>query len=230
LVRLTDQQSLSSLAEILMGARWLGYEAWQDTPPGSMNESEIISFVSKDVQDFFSLLAERQIPYVLVGGVALLRYIEGRNTRDINLLLSTESFKKMPEFAVVHEDRPVIRATFRKIPVDLLLTEDPIFKLVSRSYATIHRFQELAVPCATVEGLLLLKLYALPSLYRQGNTQRIALYETDILMLLDRHPVATEPLLEILAPFVEEGAVVELRRIVEDIRIRIARTKQSKAN
>jgi hypothetical protein len=230
LVRLTDQQPLSSVAEILMGARWLGAEAWDNTALTSMTESEIISFVSKDVQDFFTLLAQRHIPYVLVGGVALLRYIEGRNTRDIDLLLSIQSFKKIPEFTIVQEDRPVIRAIFRKIPVDLLLTEDPLFKLVSRSYATTHRFQEVAVPCATVEGLLLLKLYALPSLYRQGNTQRIALYETDILMLLDRHPVPTEPLLQILAPFIDEGAVVELRKIIDDIRARIARTKQTKTN
>lgn len=195
-----------------------------------MSESDIISFVSKDVRDFFTLLAKRAIPHVLVGGVALLRYIEGRNTRDIDLLVSMQSFKKIPELTIVHEDRPVIRATFRKIPVDIHLTEDPPFKLVARHHVTAHRFQELSIPCATVEGLVLLKLYALPSLYRQSNTQRIALCETDILMLLDRYNVSMEPLFLELAPFIEEGAMVELRKIVDEIRVRIARTKQSTKN
>ena len=37
-----------------------------------------------------------------------------------------------------------------------------------------------------VEGLLLLKLFALPSLYRQGKIDRVELYEHDVAMLM-RH-------------------------------------------
>ncbi len=190
-----------------------------------MTES-YISFFSRDVQDLFALLGVRKIPYLLVGGVALLKYIEGRNTRDIDFLVSMQSFKKLPELIVEEKDSPVIRARFRSVPVDILLTKDPLFKLVHQHHATTHRFEEFTIPCATVEGLLLLKLYALPSLYRQSNTQRIALYEADILMLLDRYQPPVDPLLQTLTPFVEEGALAELRKTVEDIQIRIARTKQ----
>lgn len=117
----------------------------------------------------------------------------------------------------------MVRAQFRSLRVDFLLTTDPVFKLVHDRYATTHRFQELSVRCATVEGLLLLKLYALPSLYRQADTQRIALYETDILMLVDRHRPSLDALLETLRPFIEEGAMEGLRHIVTDIEQRIAR-------
>ena len=47
-----------------------------------MNPDILIETVSR----FFSLLSERQIDYVLVGGIALLQYVEGRNTEDIDLI------------------------------------------------------------------------------------------------------------------------------------------------
>jgi hypothetical protein len=41
------------------------------------------------VERLFTLLREREIEFVLVGGVALLQYIEGRNTEDIDLIMRT---------------------------------------------------------------------------------------------------------------------------------------------
>lgn len=179
--------------------------------------------LSQDVHDLFTLLCDRAVSYLLVGGVALLKYVEGRNTQDIDFVVSAESLKKLPEIVVTEREQEVVRAQFRSLRVDFLLTTDPVFKLVHDRYATTHRFQELSVRCATVEGLLLLKLYALPSLYRQADTQRIALYETDILMLVDRHRPSLDALLETLRPFIEEGAMEGLRHIVTDIEQRIAR-------
>lgn len=187
-----------------------------------------LSLLSQDVQSLFQILRERRVPYVLVGGVALLRYVEGRNTQDIDLLLSTKAVKSVPELVVTQDERPVLRAQFRSVPVDVLLTTDPVFKLVHKKYATIQKFQNFEVNCATVEGLLLLKLYALPSLYRQGFLQRAALYETDILMLLQSRKCDLEPLLAELGPFVEAGALAELRRIVVEIEGRLTRMQQSR--
>ena len=70
-----------------------------------------------------------------------------------------------------------------------------------------------------------MKLYALPSLYRQGDTQRIALYETDILMLVDRFSPDMNAVLHVLEPYVEEGSLAELHGIVGDIEQRIARMR-----
>ena len=41
----------------------------------------------------------------------------------------------------------------------------------------MQRFAEQQIPCATVEGLILLKLSTVPSPYRQGNFARVGLYE-----------------------------------------------------
>src|SRR4029077_15431669 len=90
-------------------------------------------------------------------------------------------------------------------------------------YATRRQFVEREIPCATPEGLVLLKLYALPSLYRQGNLARVALYETDILMLMDRQKVDVEPLFMELAPHLSPTDLASLRRITDEIRQRIDR-------
>lgn len=50
--------------------------------------------------------------------------------------------------------------------------------------AAEQQFGDRSIRCATIEGLIILKLYALPSLYRQGNFDRLSLYENDIPQLL----------------------------------------------
>jgi hypothetical protein len=42
-------------------------------------------------------------------------------------------------------------------------------------------------------GLLLLKLYALPSLYREGNFARVGLYENDVATLLSYFAQRPDP-------------------------------------
>jgi len=110
----------------------------------------------------------------------------------------------------------------------LLLTANALFAEAQQSFGTVHRFAELEVPTATPEGLVLLKLYALPSLYRQGLFDRVSVYEADIASLLQRHHPAVAPLLERLEAHLEPGDMHELRVIVRDIEARIARFEQLK--
>lgn len=49
-----------------------------------MNSDSLI----QSVQDFFAVLEKRKIDYVLVGGIAILHYVEGRNTQDLDLLMA----------------------------------------------------------------------------------------------------------------------------------------------
>lgn len=229
MVLLAAHTPLRTVADILEAARVVGHEAWDGKARSSYDRmtSTGDSSLTQDVLDLFCLLRDRGVPYVLVGDVALLRYVDGRNTQDIDFLFSPHAMVQLPELVVSVREQDVARAQFRSIRVDLLLTTDPVFKLVHDRYATTHPFQEVAVRCATIEGLLILKLYALPSLYRQGDTQRIALYETDILMLMDRYRPAMEPILATLAPYVEEDALNGLRNILADIDRRIARMHQA---
>jgi hypothetical protein len=104
--------------------------------------------------------------------------------------------------------------------VDLRLSDNPLFAQVRRLHATTASFGGRTVRAATRDGLMLLKMYALPSLYRQGQLARAALYETDILMLHQGHVVDDEALLYELAPHVTLSDLTEVRRILEEQRTR----------
>ncbi len=86
----------------------------------------------------------------------------------------------------------------------------------------------MEVPTATPAGLILLKLYALPSLYRQGLFDRVSVYEGDIASLIQRHQRDVTPLLQRLQPHLEAGDLAELHKIIHDIQARIARFEQFK--
>jgi hypothetical protein len=231
-VTLAPGASLCRVAEIVRNAVLRGPDAWNRGAPASdgtnPNPPARLLPTDRDVIELFTLLRERQIPYLLVGGIAMLRYVEGRNTEDIDLLMSLPSLQQVPE--IRHEERSefFIRGRFRSVRVDVLLTANALFAEVQQGFCTTHRFAELDVPTATPEGLVLLKLYALPSLYRQGWFDRVTVYESDIASLLQRHKPPVEPLLQRLQPHLEAGDLHELRGIVRDIEARIARFEQLK--
>jgi hypothetical protein len=179
-----------------------------------------------DVVDLFALLKERRIDYLLVGGIAMLRYVEGRNTEAIDLLMSAPSLAMLPEIHVEETNEFFVRGHFRNLRVDVLLTVNSLFAEVQRDYAACHRFSECDVPTAAPEGLVLLKLYALPSLYRQGQFDRVSIYEGDIASLVQRHRCDLEPLLARLKPHMMESDLREIRGILREIQERIARFDQ----
>src|SRR5262245_33697199 len=69
----------------------------------------------------FALLAERKIDYGLVGGIALLAYVEGRNTEDIDLIMAASSLEKLPEINVSDRDINFARGEFEGLRIDILL-------------------------------------------------------------------------------------------------------------
>lgn len=186
---------------------------------GTVTDSNLLETVER----LFGLLEERRIDYLLVGGIAMLHYVEGRNTEDIDLIMALSSFDRLPELRQIGREEDFLRADFDGLRIDLLLTSNPLFDEVRRRHATRQPFSEREIPCATPEGLVLLKLYALPSLYRQGNLTRAALYETDILTLMHRCQVDPEPLFTELVPHLSATDLKSLRGIVDEIRQRIDR-------
>ncbi len=171
------------------------------------------------VRALFTDLRAVKVDYVLVGGVALLSYVPGRNTQDVDLIIAPKQLSKLDWQATV-QDNDFGKANYHGFQVDLLLTTNPLFAYVQRKERTTITFDDINVPCATREGLLLLKLYALPSLYRQGNLARAALYETDILMLRQDAMVDEEKLLAILSKHLAPHDIDELRRILLEQRER----------
>lgn len=88
---------------------------------------------------------------------------------------------------------------------------------------TVITFQDRQIPCVTVEGLLLLKLYTLPLLYQQGNFARVNLYESDIARLLFSYRPATAPLFTVLQKYLSASDLQSVIEIVAEIETRITR-------
>lgn len=192
-------------------------------PGGTVSDSALLDAVDR----LFTLLEERRTDYLLVGGIALLQYVEGRNTEDIDLIMALSALDELPEIRKTGQDGgDFARGLFDGLKIDLFLTSSPLFDKVRRRYATRQRFVEREIPCATPEGLVLLKLYALPSLYRQGNFARVALYETDILTLMQQYGIDPEPLFAELKDHLSPTDLEALRKITDEIRRRIARFGQ----
>lgn len=179
--------------------------------------------LSEIVVRLFTLMNERGIDYVLVGGIAMLQYIEGRNTEDIDLILAADALENLPEISISGRDACFARGSIDGLKIDFRLTHNPLFEHIRCRHSTIHSFHEQDIPTATVEGLLLLKLYALPSLYRQGNFARVGLYENDIATLLHTYRPDPGLLFDELTPFVNTTDRGALREIVDEIMARIER-------
>lgn len=209
-------QSSDQIGNVIRNAVVFNVRNWSGD---MMNSDSLI----QSVQDFFTVLEERKIDYVLVGGIAILHYVEGRNTQDLDLLMAVSSLEKLPEVKILSRDMYFVRANYNELQIDILLTQNPLFKKVHDEYSKMERFLDRDIPLATVEGLLLLKLYALPSLYRQGNFARVGIYENDIATLLHYYQPDVSALLNRLSHYVDGKDFAEIKSVVSDIQTRIKR-------
>ena len=211
-------QSSVQIGNVIRNAVVFNVKNW----PGDMMNSDSLI---QSVQDFFAVLEQRKIDYVLVGGIATLHYVEGRNTQDLDLLMALSSLEKLPELKISSQDMYFVRANYGELQIDILLTQNPLFKKVHDKYSKSQRFLDRDIPLASVEGLLLLKLYALPSLYRQGNFARVGIYENDIATLLHYYQPNVPALLNELSKYVNENDLAEIKSIMTEIQNRINRFK-----
>jgi hypothetical protein len=213
--------SVSQIGSVVRNAVALNFK---NPPEVIMNADSLLA----QVEQLFNLLDSRKVDYVLVGGVALLTYVEGRNTQDIDLIMALTSLTKLPEIKITNQDMYFARGQFGELQIDILLTRNPLFDKVAKKYSTQKQFMDRKIKCATVEGLLLLKLFALPSLYRQGSFERVGIYENDIATLLNAYQPKREPLLAELKKHLNETDMSELQNILTDIEARIQRFSKNK--
>ncbi len=207
----------AAIAEIIRNGVYFDVKNWGDR----MSQKSDNFFERIDA--LFDLLLERNIDYLLVGGVALLSYVDGRNTQDIDLILNRRDLDSLAELEIQDENNNFIRGGFSSLQVDILLTQNELFKTIIQEFATERQFGQRKVRCVTIEGLLILKCYALPSLYRQGQFSRASIYENDILLLLLNYSVDLEPLLKILSAHLLARDLNEVREILAEIKQRIQR-------
>jgi hypothetical protein len=211
------------IGKVVRNALVFNAQRWQGAP-FAMDE------LLQTVNNLFSLLQQREMNYVLVGGIALLQYIEGRNTEDIDLILHVEALKKLPEITIINRDTYFARGVYQGLQIDFLLTKNPLFAHVQKYHVTQQPFFERTITSATIRGLILLKLYALPSLYRQGEFARVGLYENDVATLLFYHAPPMNEVLTELTPFVSAHDLAAIQDIISDLEQRISRFKRSTDN
>lgn len=83
--------------EIVRNAVRFNPKNWQGVP---METDQLLDAVGR----LFNILDQRKIDYLLVGGIALLQYIEGRNTEDINLIIAASALNALPEIEITRQD------------------------------------------------------------------------------------------------------------------------------
>ncbi len=153
-VTLPEGVSLRRVAEVLVDAWEAGSHRWINTPlqlrKGHPPTPPVP--VPQDAMELFRLRHERRVNYLPGGGMAMLTYMRGRNTKNVDLRMSVAALEQLPELTIENRQDFFARGKFRSIQVDLLLTVNPLFKIVLERFATRHPFEELAVPTATAEG------------------------------------------------------------------------------
>jgi len=175
------------------------------------------------VSSFLSLLRHREIPFVVVGGIALLQHVRGRNTDDIDLIISAPRLADIPELKIAERSDMFAYGSFSELRVDILFAEHKVFKMVAADFSVDMQYQIGVLPTANIDGLILLKLFALPSLYRQFDFDRIAIYEADIMQLLHQSTQSDEFYLDLLADHISDSDLGELKKTLHDTRIRLKR-------
>lgn len=208
------------IGHIVRNAHLFNAQRWQGAPY-TMDE------LLKTVDDLFALLDQRKMKYTLVGGIAILQYIQGRNTEDIDIIIHTTALKKLPEIAITSQDAFFARGRYHELQIDFLLTKNPLFGHVQKVHTTKQSFFERTITSATVDGLILLKLYALPSLYRQGDFTRVGLYENDVATLMFYHRPNIPALIDELRAYMSEQDMTAIQDIVGDLEQRIQRFQRN---
>jgi len=211
---------VAAIGEIIRDGIAFDMKNWRDE---GFNPSRLPDVV----EQLFILLEQREVQYLLVGGIALLSYVDGRNTQDVDFILSKSELSALPEIDLQNENRDFARGDFSGLQIDFLLTQNKLFEQVRQEFCAEREFGGRTIRTVTVEGLVLLKLYALPSLYRQGNFDRVSIYESDITLLLLNYQIKLDPLLRLLSKHVLESDLAEIQETVSEIQGRIRRLRRS---
>ena len=92
----------TAISEIISNGIVFDLKNWKTTMPD-------VNSLQETVENLFTMLSERQISYLLVGGVAMLTYIEGRNTQDIDFIMSKADLAAIPEIKIIEENKDFVR-------------------------------------------------------------------------------------------------------------------------
>jgi hypothetical protein len=162
-----------------------------------------------------------------VGGIALLQHVSGRNTEDIDIILSAAELAGLPELEVQERDEVFAFCRYGELRVDVLFTAHRLFQQVLERFSMPMDYHTGRDATATIEGLILLKLFALPSLSRQFDFDRVAIFEADVTQLLSRTQKPDDFFLTLLNPHLPASDQAEIAGVLKDIRARISRMRRT---
>ncbi len=208
------------IKEIIYSANAFNPQNWIDGY--KMNPENL----PKSVDNFLKLLAQNKIEMVIVGGIALLSYMQDRNTQDLDLIISKADFYKISPFLEVLEadDNFANCETFDGLKVDFLFTDNAIFSYVKKVFCQKRVYQEGSFFIATVEGLVLMKLYAWADLYLNGNLfedkyllTKSLRYKNDIEVLLLNYEINLAPLERILKKNLEPAKFDLVENLIKEL-------------
>lgn len=164
---------------------------------------------------FLSLLEESKVDFCIVGGIAHLAYIQDRNTKDLDILISVKELEKIIDrVKIISEDADFIKAVFEGMRVDFLKTSNSLFEYVKNHETTTYNFAEGEYPIATVNGLILMRFDAIIDLYQKGNFNKIIFYERDLQVLTLNYEIDWERIWQISQKFFTEGQIGEFKKMI----------------
>ena len=164
---------------------------------------------------FLNLLEELHVDFCIVGGIAYLAYIQDRNTKDLDILISvTELNKIIDRVEVTNKDVNFTNAKFEGMNIDFLKTSNSLFEYVKEHETTDYNFSEGLYPIATINGLILMRFDAIIDLYQKGNFNKIIFYERDLQVLTLNFDVDWEHIWKISQQFFTNGQIGEFQKMV----------------
>lgn len=166
---------------------------------------------------FLNMLEAEQIDFCIVGGIAYLAYIEDRNTKDLDILISVTDLEKIiNRVRVTSEDANFTNVEFEGMKVDFLKTSNRLFDYVKTHETTVYDFAEGEYPVATIPGLVLMRFDAIIDLYQKGNFRKAFIYERDLQFLTLNYDIDWEKIWKVSLGFFTEGQVEEFKKMVAE--------------
>lgn len=166
---------------------------------------------------FLNLLEEKQVDFCIVGGIAYLAYIQDRNTKDLDILLSVKELEKILDYVeVTNKDVNFTNAVFEGMRIDFLKTSNSLFEYVKNHETTKYDFTEGLYPIATVNGLILMRFDAIVDLYQKGKFEKIPRYELDLNYLTKYFEIDWENIWKVSRQFFTDGQIGEFKKMVAE--------------
>lgn len=200
-----------AICQSIYDANAFNIQNWRDGFP--INYDMLPELVLK----FLNLLEKLQIDFCIVGGIAYLAYIQDRNTKDLDILISVTELEKIADYIeVTNNDVNFINAIFEGMRIDFLKTSNSLFEYVKEHETTEYNFTEGLYPIVTVNGLILMRFDAIIDLYQKGNFNKIIFYERDLQVLTNNFEIDWEDIWKISQKFFTDGQINEFQRMVAE--------------